>query len=138
MKRIFTFCAAVALLAACAKEAPKAPSANGLSTPVESNEPVAVQFKSNVVATVGTKAQGSFDNWNGEQTLYIYGFQRQGKMDYTATPLMDNETPDENPLPAPENVLTITKIGERGDRIPYYYQCNNTYDFFGYYLCVYR
>ena len=134
MKRIFTFCAAVAMLAACAKEAPKTPSANGLSTPVESNEPVAVQFKSNVVATVAAKAQGSFDNWNGNQTLYIYGFQRQGKMDYTATPLMNNETPDVNPKPAPENVLTITKTGESGDLIPYYYQGNNTYDFFGYYI----
>ena len=134
MKRIFTFCAAVAMLAACAKEAPKTSVANGLSTPVESNEPVAVQFKSNVVATVAAKAQGSFDNWNGNQTLYIYGFQRQGKMDYTATPLMNNETPDVNPMPAPQNVLTITKTGERGDLIPYYYQGNNTYDFFGYYI----
>ena len=134
MKRIFTFCAAVAMLAACAKEAPKTSVANGLSTPVESNEPVAVQFKSNVVATVAAKAQGSFDNWNGNQTLYIYGFQRQGKMDYTATPLMNNEIPDVNPKPAPENVLTITKTGEKGELIPYYYQGNNTYDFFGYYI----
>ena len=83
MKKIFTVCAAAAMLAACAKEAPQAPD-YGVFSPVEDAGQMEVKFHSNVMASVQTKAQGGVDAWNQEQNLYIYGFQRQaGAIDYT-------------------------------------------------------
>ena len=140
MKRIFTFCAAVAMLAACVKEAPKTPSANGITTPNEDGAPMAIQMKSNVVASVETKAQGSVDAFNKNQKLYIYGIERADEMDYTdLVRLVDNDTviypqafPDKDGL-----VDLKYAVKDEDDNVvmkPYYYEGSKTYDFYGYYI----
>lgn len=126
MKKFFFFAAAVVSMAACQKEAQL--SSNGFTAPVEEGAPEAVQFCSNVKASVATKAQGGVDAWNGAQNLYIYGYQRvAGGVDYTtATPFINN-VPAASPVQ--DNKLAVLVDGK-----PFYYVGNNTYDFYGYYV----
>ena len=132
MKKIFTVCAAAAMLAACAKEAPQAPD-YGVFSPVEDAEQMEVKFHSNVMASVQTKAQGGVDAWNNQaQTLYIYGFQRQaGAIDYTEASAFINNVETSSPEdPAVDNGINVTDE----DGKPFYYTGNYTYDFYGYYV----
>ena len=131
MKKIFSVCAAVAMMAACAKEAPQA-SVPSVLAPAENAEQMEVKFHSNVTASVLSKAQGGVDAWNGAQILHIYGFQRQsGAVDYTAVePFINNvlaASPDEGA--ADNGILVTDELGK-----PFYYVGNYTYDFYGYYV----
>lgn len=131
MKKIFSVCAAVAMIAACAKEAPQA-SVPSVLAPAENAEQMEVKFHSNVTASVLSKAQGGVDAWNGAQNLHIYGFQRQsGAVDYTAVePFINNvlaASPDEGA--ADNGILVTDELGK-----PFYYVGNYTYDFYGYYV----
>ena len=131
MKKIFSVCAAVAMMAACAKEAPQA-SVPSVLAPAENAEQMEVKFHSNVTASVLSKAQGGVDAWNGAQNLHIYGFQRQsGAVDYTAVePFINNvlaASPDEGA--ADNGILVTDELGK-----PFYYVGNYTYDFYGYYV----
>ena len=131
MKKIFTFLATAAMLAACAKETPQVP-ANDFSAPAENGGQVAVLFNSNVIASVQTKAQGGVDAWNGKQNLYIYGFQRvKGGIDYSATPFINNVVAVSPVEGAADNVLAVI---DETDNKPFYYVGNYTYDFYGYYV----
>ena len=131
MKKIFTFLATAAMLAACAKETPQVP-ANDFSAPAENGGQVAVLFNSNVTASVQTKAQGGVDAWNGTQNLYIYGFQRvKGGIDYSATPFINNVVAVSPVEGAADNVLAVI---DETDNKPFYYVGNYTYDFYGYYV----
>lgn len=131
MKKIFTFLATAAMLAACAKETPQVP-ANDFSAPAENGGQVAVLFNSNVIASVQTKAQGGVDAWNGNQNLYIYGFQRvKGGIDYSATPFINNVVAVSPVEGAADNVLAVI---DETDNKPFYYVGNYTYDFYGYYV----
>ena len=131
MKKIFTFLATAAMLAACAKETPQVPS-NDFSAPAENGGQVAVLFNSNVIASVQTKAQGGVDAWNGNQNLYIYGFQRvKGGIDYSATPFINNVVAVSPVEGAADNVLAVI---DESDNKPFYYVGNYTYDFYGYYV----
>ena len=131
MKKIFTFLATAAMLAACAKETPQVP-ANDFSAPAENGGQVAVLFNSNVTASVQTKAQGGVDAWNGNQNLYIYGFQRvKGGIDYSATPFINNVVAVSPVEGAADNVLAVI---DETDNKPFYYVGNYTYDFYGYYV----
>ena len=130
MKKFFALCAVASMFVACAKESTDSLVEDFL-TPEENAGQVAVQFKSNVTASVQTKAQGGVDQWNAKQDLYIYGFQRvSGAVDYrTATPLIDNvltKSPSDNGSSA------LSVVNSEGD--PFYYVGNYVYDFFGYYL----
>lgn len=131
MKKIFTFCAAVAMFAACAKETPKS-SVDGISAPAENAEAASVLFKSNVTASVQAKAQGGVDAWNGHQNLYVYGFQRQAEaIDYsTADPFIDNVSAVSPLKDAESNAIAVLDK----DNKPFYYNGNFTYDFYGYYV----
>lgn len=131
MKKIFTFLATAAMLAACAKETPQVPS-NDFSAPAENGGQVAVLFNSNVIASVQTKAQGGVDAWNGNQNLYIYGFQRvKGGIDYSATPFINNVVAVSPVEGAADNVVAVI---DESDNKPFYYVGNYTYDFYGYYV----
>lgn len=131
MKKIFTFLATAAMLAACAKETPQVP-ANDFSAPAENGGQVAVLFNSNVIASVQTKAQGGVDAWNGNQNLYIYGFQRvKGGIDYSATPFINNVVAVSPVEGAADNVVAVI---DESDNKPFYYVGNYTYDFYGYYV----
>lgn len=130
MKKFFALCAVASMFVACAKESTDSLVEDFL-TPEENAGQVAVQFKSNVTASVQTKAQGGVDQWNAKQDLYIYGFQRvSGAVDYrTATPLIDNvltKSPSDNGSSA------LSVLNSEND--PFYYVGNYVYDFFGYYL----
>lgn len=131
MKKIFTICAAAALFAACAKESPKSP-ANDYSAPAENAEEVTVAFKSNVTASVQTKAQGGVDAWNGSQNLYVYGFQRKADaIDYTSEVPFINNVAAISPVEGAEsNAIAVLDT----DGKPFYYTGNYTYDFYGYYV----
>lgn len=132
MKKIFTVVAAVAVLASCSKEGP-VDSFNGVETPQENATPVAVQFNSNVVASVQTKAQGGVDVWDATQTLRIYGYQRvAGSIDYsTAVPFIDNVAAVS---PADGAADSSIEVLDAEDNKPFYYVGNYTYDFYGYYI----
>ena len=130
MKKIFSVCAAVAMMAACAKEAPQA-SVPSVLAPAENAEQMEVKFHSNVTASVQSKAQGGVDAWNGFQKLYIYGFQRQSDaVDYTAVePFINNVLAASPAEDAADNGIVVNN-GEE----PFYYVGNYTYDFYGYYV----
>ena len=131
MKKIFSVCAAVAMMAACAKEAPQA-SVPSVLAPAENAEQMEVKFHSNVTASVQSKAQGGVDAWNGAQNLHIYGFQRQsGAVDYTAVEPFINNVPAASP---DEGAADYGILVNNAEGKPFYYVGNYTYDFYGYYV----
>jgi hypothetical protein len=99
----------------------------------ENAEAVTVTFKSNVTASVQTKAQGGVDAWNGRQNLYVYGFQRQAEaIDYsTADPFINNVAAISPVEGAGSNAIEVL---DKDDNKPFYYNGNFTYDFYGYYV----
>lgn len=130
MKKILLFAAAIAAVA-CAKEAPL--SYNEFAAPIEEGLPEAsVQFRSNVKATVGLKSQGGVDAWDATQNLHVYGFQRvAGGIDYTtATPFINNVIAVSPAAGAANNQLSVLN----SDKKPFFYEGNNTYDFYGFYV----
>ena len=131
MKKIFAFCAAAAMFAACAKEVAQTP-VDEFKTPVDGNALVPVELTSNVTASVVTKGQGALDAWDGTQPLYIYGYQRAQSIDYSdqTTPLIANlKTMAPGSGVGPDSIEILDGNGK-----PYYYISNNTYDFYGYYI----
>ena len=126
-----TIAIAVAMMAACAKEAPQA-SVPSVLAPAENAEQMEVKFHSNVTASVQSKAQGGVDAWNGAQNLHIYGFQRQsGAVDYTAVEPFINNVPAASP---DEGAADYGIVVNNADKKPFYYVGNYTYDFYGYYV----
>jgi hypothetical protein len=130
MKKFFFFAAAVVSMAACQKEAQL--SSNDFTAPVEEGAAVAVEFCSNVKASVATKAQGGVDAWNAAQNLHIYGYQRVADgVDYTtAVPFINNVVATSPAEGAADNKLAVLDT----DQKPFYYVGNNTYDFYGFYV----
>lgn len=130
MKKFFFFAAAVVSMAACQKEAQL--SSNDFTAPVEEGAAVAVEFCSNVKASVATKAQGGVDAWNAAQNLHIYGYQRVADgVDYTtAVPFINNVVAASPAAGAENNQLAVLNAEGK----PFYYVGNNTYDFYGYYV----
>ena len=131
MKKIFAFCAAAAMFAACAKEVAQTP-VDEFKTPVDGNALVPVELTSNVTASVVTKGQGALDAWDGTQPLYIYGYQRAQSINYSdlSLPLIANlKTTAPGSGVGPDSIEILD-----GNRKPYYYIINNTYDFYGYYI----
>ena len=131
MKKVFTICAAAAMVVACAKDAP-VESTTSVVAPVENGEQMSVMFNSNVTASVQTKAQGGVDAWNKGQTLYIYGFQRQASdiNYYTAVPFINNVAASSPAEGVAGNAIDVLDV----DGKPFYYLSNYTYDFYGYYI----
>lgn len=135
MKKYFFFAAAAVVAASCAKTPVPVQTPDGPEVPaVEGRE--AVQFGSNLIANVETKANGSVDAWGG-QDLYIYGLKRikvgdsskslfKSKSGYT---FIDNVKAGA-PASGTEGALEVKK--ENGEY--FYYEGTSTYDFFGYYV----
>ena len=135
MKKYFIFAAAAVVAASCAKTPVPVQTPDGPEVPsVEGRE--AVQFGSNLIANVETKANGSVDAWGG-QDLYIYGLKRikvgdgskslfKSKSGYT---FIDN-VKAAAPASGIEGALEVKKKNEEY----FYYEGTSTYDFFGYYV----
>ncbi|MBQ7877327.1 MAG: fimbrillin family protein [Bacteroidales bacterium] len=128
MKKFFAFFAVAAMFVACAKESAEVP-VDVTETPVENGTEMPVLLKSNVTASVQTKAQGGVDQWNTKQNLYIYGFQRVSTGADYANPLIDNVLA-QSPATDGSTVLNVLN----SDAKPYYYEGNSIYDFYGYYV----
>ena len=135
MKKYFIFAAAAVVAASCAKTPVPVQTPDGPEVPsVEGRE--AVQFGSNLIANVETKANGSVDAWGGQE-LYIYGLKRikvgdgskslfKSKSGYT---FIDN-VKAAAPASGIEGALEVKKKNEEY----FYYEGTSTYDFFGYYV----
>ena len=136
MKKLFLFAvAAVALTAACSKQATDAAS-NASQGGFELETPVPVQFASNV-GRVTTKGNGALDAWAGDEPLYFFGIER----------LKDRQGADSLNMDTPfiKNVSELAPTGTSGSITLYnptvgtghvepYYYGNGNYEFFGYYL----
>ena len=137
MKKIFFFAAAAIVAAACAKEGPQAAQVE-VTAPAENGAEMAINFGTNLKATVATKAQGSVDSWDATQNLYIYGFERKKAEDGSiyldfADAKIDNVLAT-SPAKVEEPTLTGALEVKDANGQPYYYEGNKTYDFFGYYV----
>ena len=137
MKKIFFFAAAAIVAAACAKEGPQAAQVE-VTAPAENGAEMAINFGTNLKATVATKAQGSVDSWDATQNLYIYGFERKKAadgsiyLDYADAKI--NNVLATSPAKVEEPTLTGALEVKDANGQPYYYEGNKTYDFFGYYV----
>ena len=136
MKKYFFFAAAAIVAASCAKTPAPVQTPDGPEAPAVEGK-VAVQFGTNVSASVETKSEGSVNAWNGKQKLYIYGLKRinigttesQNIKNLYKTPFIANVEATSPSAPATSNKIAVLQGGE-----PYYYDGNSTYDFFGYYV----
>lgn len=152
MKKYFFFAAAAIVAASCAKTPAPVQTPDGPEAPAVEGK-VAVQFGTNIIANVETKA--AVTGWD-KQDLYIYGFQRiksgeQTVIDYES--LVKNESSGEfeskpfinnvkatapaaptqtEESPAAPNLSGTIEV-KNGDE-PFYYSGTTTYDFFGYYV----
>ena len=138
MKKIFFFAAAAIVAAACAKEGPQSAQVE-VTSPAENGAEMAINFGTNLKATVATKAQGSVDSWDATQNLYIYGFERklneetkQVYLDFADAKI--NNVLAASPAKVEEPTLTGALEVKDANGQPYYYEGNKTYDFFGYYV----
>lgn len=135
MKKYFIFAAAAVVAASCAKAPVPVQTPDGPEVPaVEGRE--AVQFGSNLIANVETKANGSVDAWGG-QDLYIYGLKKI-KVGEKVKPLFKGDT-----YKFIENVKATAPASGTSDAIEvkkedngeyFYYEGTSTYYFFGYYV----
>lgn len=146
MKKYFFFAAAAIVAASCAKTPAPVQTPDGPEAPAVEGK-VAVQFGTNIIANVETKA--AVTGWD-EQDLYIYGFQRikngdQTVIDYESLvdgiskPFINNvmaKAPKAHAQteesPAAPNLSGTIEV-KNGDE-PFYYSGTTTYDFFGYYV----
>lgn len=130
MKKYFIFAAAAIVAASCAKTpAPVQTPDNGFTAPSVEGK-VAVQFGSNVIANVDTKAPITSTNFQGTK-VRVYGAQRTSDGHIW-------QDVDENNKLFIENVEAEVETGgklklENTPGVPFYYAGNNTYDFYGYY-----
>ena len=146
MKKYFIFAAAAIVAASCAKAPAPVQTPDGPEAPAVEGK-VAVQFGTNIIANVETKA--AVTGWD-KQDLYIYGFQRikngdQTVIDYESLvdgiskPFINNvmaKAPaalaQNEESPAGPNLSGTIEV-KNGDE-PFYYSGTTTYDFFGYYV----
>ena len=135
MKKYFIFAAAAIVAASCAKTPAPVQTPDGPEAPAVEGKEV-IQFGSNVVANVETKA--AVKEW-GAQELYIYGFPRAMKGE-PASLVTDYEHPYINnvmalaPGSGTSNKINVIDASKTGGTTPYYYEGTTTYDFFGYYV----
>lgn len=131
MKKFMFSLLAVAAVTACSKNPQDFNEPN--LTPEESGAPEAVVLTTNVNASVELKSQGGVDAWNAAQNLHVYAFQRvSGGVDYsTAVPFIDNVSAVSPAEGQADNSIAVYKPGTSES---YYYEGNNTYDFYGFYV----
>ena len=136
MKKYFFFAAAAIVAASCAKAPAPVQTPDGPEAPAVEGK-VAVQFGTNIIANVETKA--AVTGW-AEQDLYIYGFQRIKNAENTTIidyehPFIDNVKAT---APAANEPSTDPKLSGpievKNGSEPFYYSGTTTYDFFGYYV----
>lgn len=131
MKKFMLVLTAAAMVAACSKDDRKPQTS--FEVPEEGGAPQALVLTTNVKAAVEVKSQGGVDKWNAAQNLHVYGYQRiKGGIDYTiATPFVDNVTAVSPAEGAADNSLAVYYPGTTD---LYYYDGNNSYDFYGFYV----
>ena len=143
MKKYFFFAAAAIVAASCAKTPAPVQTPDGPEAPAVEGK-VAVQFGTNIIANVETKA--AVTGWD-KQDLYIYGFQRIKRGDQTvidyeslvenvSKPFINNvkATAPTASTTTPAKPVLSDKIEVMNDGQPFYYSGTTTYDFFGYYV----
>ena len=143
MKKYFIFAAAAIVAASCAKAPAPVQTPDGPEAPAVEGK-VAVQFGTNIVANVETKA--AVTGW-AKQDLYIYGFQRiksgdQTVIDYeslvdgVSKPFINNvkATAPAASTSEPSTPVLSGAIEVMNGTEPFYYSGTTTYDFFGYYV----
>lgn len=130
MKKYFIFAAAAIVAASCAKTpAPVQTPDNGFTAPSVEGK-VAVQFGSNVIANVDTKAPITSTNFTGTK-VRVYGAQRTSDGHIWKDVDQNNKLFIKN---VEAEVETAGKLKlENTPGVPFYYAGNNTYDFYGYY-----
>lgn len=131
MKKFMFSLMTVAAVTACSK-APQVFNEPNL-TPEEAGAPEAVLLTTNVNASVEVKSQGGVDAWNAAQNLHVYAYQRvSGGVDYsTATPFINNVSAVSPAEGQADNSIAVYKPDTSES---YYYEGNNTYDFYGFYV----
>lgn len=128
---------AAIVIAACSKNG-SAPN-QGPQDPAP-EAPTEVTVGSSVLENRGTKGGGAVDNWDRQQTLYVYSFPRNvedGTLDFSR-PFIDNiggSAPDG----ARSGSISLwnpdaVKEDDPAYREPFYYDPMLIYDFFGYYV----
>lgn len=137
MKKYFFFAAAAIVAASCAKTPAPVQTPDGPEAPAVEGK-VAVQFGTNVVSNVETKAP--ITAW-ASQDLYILGFPRKSvtQAEGASTAAINYETAFINNVkataPTSGTSGTITNLySNASESIPFYYEGTKTYDFFGYYV----
>lgn len=130
MKKYFIFAAAAIVAASCAKTpAPVQTPDNGFTAPSVEGK-VAVQFGSNVIANVDTKAPITSTNFTGTK-VRVYGAQRTSD-GHIWTDVDENKKLFIKNVEAEVEAAGKLKL-ENTPGVPFYYAGNNTYDFYGYY-----
>lgn len=126
--------AAICMVAACKKSTVPTP---------EDESPVAVKFNTKTIDASVTKTKAPVTVWDGNQDLYIYGFevQRNGVGEQIAlgegryelsSPFIDGKTVLAKSPTSGNNSISVIKVGTE----PYYYSTNTNvvYDFYAYYF----
>lgn len=99
---------------------------------IDDTVPAPVLFKSNLAASITSKAEGALEQWSGNETLYIYGIERvNGKSDLSSAPFINNVDAS-SPSNATEGSIEVYRVKSTGEY--FYYEASKYYDFFGYYI----
>lgn len=108
-------------------------------TPIDDTKPVAVQFGlGQPEFDVAVKSAGSLEAW-GTNALYVFGYQTDAA-EYsegeTTTLIYNVKATTDKATGGTEQTLTVLdpESADGAGTEPFYYQGNNTYDFFGYYI----
>lgn len=99
--------------------------------PAQEDERVAIVFGTNVVS-VQTKGVGSVDQWDQNQTLYIYGFERN--QDGSLGSVLIDNVAAAAPSAVSEGAIQVYDPSSQTQDTPFYYGYTQKYDFFGYYV----
>lgn len=126
MKKMIFSLAVLLAAAACAKQTPAEDLFNAPDDGVTTPEPIV--FGSNV-ARVQTKAAGTVEAWNGEQELYVFGYERKAEMDYTK-PYIKNVAAS-SPAEGTQGAITVLNPEHEGET--FFYNSTSLYDFYACY-----
>lgn len=140
-KFALVFAATISVIFACSKT----PASQQPESVIDDNNPQAVRFSSNMVASLTTKSAGALDDWTGKDSLYVYGIRKvNGALVFPQD--LDNpyDIEDENAFLI-NNVGAVSPMPAATDTTIYVYRVKSTkeyffyremyyYDFFAYYV----
>ena len=147
MKKFMFSLMAVAAMTACSKDPQNFVESN--QTPEEGGAAEQVLLTTNVKASVVAKSAGGVDAWDGAQHLHIYGVKRQSSVNpnyANQSDVLIDDVVAASPVEGAENNaigvfkenswnLLQARNGELANPGElFYYEGNNAYDFFGFYI----